>query len=158
MCLRSVAYPGRFSRIPDPDFYTSRIPDLVSRIHKQQQKRGGGEFVALPFFAATNITKLKTIYVCTGKENFFCPFTLNCTTFHHKKCHLSIIWVWGPMSGKNLSRIHGLKKAPNPGSGSATLILTDEFIRLNVAGPFCNKVRFSFFPNWFRELIRSHIT
>jgi hypothetical protein len=26
--------------IPDPDFYPSRIPDLGSRIQKQQQKRG----------------------------------------------------------------------------------------------------------------------
>ena len=36
----SVADPGCLSRIPDPDFYPSRIPDLGSRIQKQQQKRG----------------------------------------------------------------------------------------------------------------------
>jgi hypothetical protein len=35
----SVADPGCLSRIPDPDFYPSRIPDLRSRIQKQQQKR-----------------------------------------------------------------------------------------------------------------------
>ena len=35
----SVADPGCLSRIPDPDFYPSRIPDLGSRIQKQQQKR-----------------------------------------------------------------------------------------------------------------------
>jgi hypothetical protein len=39
MVLTSVAYPGCLSRIPDPDFYPSRIPDLGSRIQKQQQKR-----------------------------------------------------------------------------------------------------------------------
>ncbi len=41
-CLasHSVADPGCFSRIPDPDFYPSRIPDLGSRIQKKQQKRG----------------------------------------------------------------------------------------------------------------------
>ncbi len=39
MCT-SVADPGCLSRIPDPDFYSSRIPDLGSRIQKQQQKRG----------------------------------------------------------------------------------------------------------------------
>ncbi len=27
-------------RIPDPDFYPSRIPDLESQIQKQQLKRG----------------------------------------------------------------------------------------------------------------------
>ncbi len=33
------------------------------------------------------------------------------------------IWVWDPGSGKNLFRIldPGIKKAPDPGSGSATL-------------------------------------
>jgi hypothetical protein len=36
----SVADPGCLSRIPDPDFYPARIPDLGSRIQKQQQKRG----------------------------------------------------------------------------------------------------------------------
>jgi hypothetical protein len=38
--ITSVAVPGCSSRIPDPDFYQSRIPDLGSRIQKQQQKRG----------------------------------------------------------------------------------------------------------------------
>jgi hypothetical protein len=36
----SVADPGCLSRIPDPDFYPSRIPDLGSLIQKQQQKTG----------------------------------------------------------------------------------------------------------------------
>jgi hypothetical protein len=36
----SVADPGCLSRVPDPDFYPSRIPDPGSRIQKQQQKRG----------------------------------------------------------------------------------------------------------------------
>jgi hypothetical protein len=36
----SVADPGCLPRIPDPDFYPSRIPDLGPRIQKQQQKRG----------------------------------------------------------------------------------------------------------------------
>jgi hypothetical protein len=30
--INSVAYPGCLSRIPDPDFYPSRIPDLESWI------------------------------------------------------------------------------------------------------------------------------
>jgi hypothetical protein len=39
---------------------------------------------------------------------------------------LSKIWVWDPGSGKNLFRIPdpGVKKAPDPGSGSATLSST----------------------------------
>jgi hypothetical protein len=37
---------------------------------------------------------------------------------------LSNIWVWDPGSGKNPFRIPdpGVKKAPDPGSGSATLV------------------------------------
>jgi hypothetical protein len=37
---------------------------------------------------------------------------------------LSKIWVWDPESGKNLFRIPdpAVKKAPDPGSGSATLV------------------------------------
>jgi hypothetical protein len=37
--FKSVADPGCLSRIPDPDFYPSRITDPGSRIQKQQQKR-----------------------------------------------------------------------------------------------------------------------
>ncbi len=40
LIMNSVADPGCLSRIPDPDFYPSRILDLGSRIQKQQQKRG----------------------------------------------------------------------------------------------------------------------
>jgi hypothetical protein len=36
----SVADPGCLSRISDPEVYPFRIPDLGSRIQKQQQKRG----------------------------------------------------------------------------------------------------------------------
>ncbi len=56
----SVADPGCLSRIPDPDFYPSRIPDLGSRIPKQQQKRGlKNFFLVIPFYLATNFTKIE---------------------------------------------------------------------------------------------------
>jgi hypothetical protein len=57
----SVADSGCLSRIPDPDFYPSRIPDLGSRIQKQQQKRGVKIFFFKPFFVGTNFTKLNII-------------------------------------------------------------------------------------------------
>jgi hypothetical protein len=45
---------------------------------------------------------------------------------------LSKIWVWDTGSGKNLFRIPdpGVKKAPDPGSGSATLELTLSFLSI----------------------------
>jgi hypothetical protein len=39
--------------IPDPDFYSSRIPDEATAT-----KEEGEKLVVLPFFVATNITKL----------------------------------------------------------------------------------------------------
>jgi hypothetical protein len=62
----SVADPGCLSRIPDPDFYPSRITLHGSRIQQQQQKRRGEEIVVLPFLVATNITKLKTVLFLTS--------------------------------------------------------------------------------------------
>jgi hypothetical protein len=70
----SVADPGCLSRIPDPDFYPFRIldpgspiPDLESwipdpgHVTNNSIQRGRGKIFVLPFFVATNITKLKII-------------------------------------------------------------------------------------------------
>jgi hypothetical protein len=60
----SVADPGCLSRIPDPDFYPSRIPDLGSRIQKKATKeRGEKKFLVIPFYVASNFTKLNIILV-----------------------------------------------------------------------------------------------
>jgi hypothetical protein len=47
----SVADPGCLSRIPDPDFYPSRIRDLGSKTAKKE--RGENFFFVKPFFVAT---------------------------------------------------------------------------------------------------------
>ncbi len=57
----SVADPGCLSRIPDPDFYPSRIPDLGSRIPDPKtatKERSEKKFFVIPFYVATNFTKL----------------------------------------------------------------------------------------------------
>ncbi len=46
--------------IPDPGSRFLPIPDLPSRIQKQQQKRGKNIFV-IPFYVATNFKKFKII-------------------------------------------------------------------------------------------------
>jgi hypothetical protein len=43
--------------IPDPDFYPSRIPDPKTA----KKEMGEKKFVVIPFFVATNFTKLKII-------------------------------------------------------------------------------------------------
>jgi hypothetical protein len=50
----SVADPGCLSRIPDPDFYPSRIPDPKTAT----KERGEKIFDVIPFYIATNFTKL----------------------------------------------------------------------------------------------------
>jgi hypothetical protein len=66
--LFSVPDPGCLSRIPDPDFYPSRIPDPGSRIPDPKtatKERGEKKLVVIPFYVATNFTKLKMILVLT---------------------------------------------------------------------------------------------
>jgi hypothetical protein len=55
----SVADPGCLSRIPDPDFYPSRIPDPKTAT----KERGEKKFVVITFYVATNFTKLQIILV-----------------------------------------------------------------------------------------------
>jgi hypothetical protein len=55
----SVADPGCLSRIPDPDFYPSRIPDPKTAT----KERGEKKFDVIPFYVATNFTKLYIILV-----------------------------------------------------------------------------------------------
>jgi hypothetical protein len=55
--LTSVADPGCLSRIPDPDFYPSWIPDPKTAT----KERGEIKYVVMPFFVAKNLTKLEII-------------------------------------------------------------------------------------------------
>ncbi len=73
--------------IPDPNFYPSRISDPGSRIsdpgsriQKQQQNRGVKKLVVVPFFVATNFTKLQIISFFNIEEKNFYP----------KNCHKAI--------------------------------------------------------------------
>ncbi len=67
----SVADPGCLSRIPDPDFYPSRIPDLGSK--NSNKERGEKKLVGIPFYVATNFTKLNIILVLKCRRKKFGP-------------------------------------------------------------------------------------
>jgi hypothetical protein len=135
----SVADPGCLSRIPDPDFYPSRIPDLGSQIPDL------GSQIPDPKTATKERDEKK---ICC--HNFLCSHKFhkiaNYFSFEvlKKKIRaniqriiellaqkivnkLSELWVWDPGSEirKNLFRIPdpGVKKAPDP--GSATLIRSE---------------------------------
>jgi hypothetical protein len=64
--LSSVADPGCLSRIPDPDFYPSWIPDPKTAT----KERGEKKLVVLTSYVATNFTKLQIILVlkCCRKK------------------------------------------------------------------------------------------
>jgi hypothetical protein len=113
--------------IPDPDFYPSRIPDPKTAT----KERGEKFFYVIPvlysqFHKNNNYFSFEVL-----KKKIWANFLKIIELFTQKiVTKLSKIWVWDPGfgirdpgSGKNLFRIPdpGVKKAPDPGSGSATL-------------------------------------
>jgi hypothetical protein len=121
--------------IPNPG---SRIPDFGSRIQKQQNKRGLKKISCRTIFAATKITKLtkfKIIFILNWQIKIVGQFAKNFRNFYPKNCHEAVknmglgsgIQDPGSRIWKKLFRIQdpgpGDKKAPDPGSGSATLIM-----------------------------------
>ncbi len=116
LVIISVADPGCLSRIPDPDFYPSRIPDPKTGT----KERGEKKFYVISFYVATNFTNLNIILVLKCWRKKFGPIFIELQNFLPKKLSLNSpkVWVWDPGSGKNLFRIPdpGVKKAPDPGS------------------------------------------
>ncbi len=55
--------------IPDPFFYPSRIPDPKTSTKEMGEKN----FVVIPFFVATNFTKLKIILFLKCGRKIFGP-------------------------------------------------------------------------------------
>jgi hypothetical protein len=85
--------------------------------------RGEKKFVVIPFFGAINFTKLNYFIFEMLKKKNWANFQRIIELFTQKiVTKLSKIWGWDPGSGKNLFRIPDpdVKKAPDPGSGSAT--------------------------------------
>ncbi len=76
LCAKfSVADPGCLSRIPDPDFYPSRIPDLGYRIPKQHQKRGVKKIFCHSFFCSHKFHKIDNYFSFEMlKKRIWCNF------------------------------------------------------------------------------------
>ncbi len=111
---------GMFIRIPDPAFYPSRIPDVGSRIQKQLQKRGVKKNCCYTFFYSHKFNKIVNYLMFEmPNKKIWANFQRIIELFTQKfVAKLSKIWVWDP--GSEI-RDPGAKKAPDPGSGSATL-------------------------------------
>jgi hypothetical protein len=113
--------------IPDPVFFPSWISDPTT-----PKKRRGNKYLCLvPFFATINLTKMKTILFLNSYGKKFEPIYKELEYFLPKKT-LIISQKYGlriqePRSGIRNKLIPfpdpGVKKASDPGSGSATLIV-----------------------------------
>ncbi len=123
--IRDV-YPG--SRILIFTHPGSRISDPGSRIQKQQQKTGVKIFFCQTVFCSHKFHNW-LFYFWYAEEKNLAQFSKNYGSFYPKNCHQALknvglgSGIRDPGSGKNLFRIPdpGVKKAPDPGSGSATL-------------------------------------
>jgi hypothetical protein len=117
--IRDV-YPG--SRILIFTHPGSRIPDPKTAT----KERGEKKIVVITFFVATNFAKCNIILFLKCQTKKCGPIFQRIIEVFTQKIvtKLSKIWVWDPGSGKNLFRIPdpGVKKAPDPRSGSATLV------------------------------------
>ena len=118
----SVADPGSLSRIPDPDFYPSRIPDLGCRFPDPKtamKDRGEKKFVVIPFFGAINFTKLNYFIFENLKKKNLGQFSKNYRPFTQKiVSKLSKIWVWDPRSGIRKKPIPDPRSRGQKGTGS----------------------------------------
>jgi hypothetical protein len=118
----SVADMGCLFRIPDPDFTHpgSRIPHPKTAIKERGEKN---EFSFL--FCSHKFHRIENYFIFgMMKKKIWANFQRIIELFTTKiVTKLSKVWVWDPGSAKNPFWIPdpGVKKAPGPGSGSATL-------------------------------------
>jgi hypothetical protein len=132
----SVADPGCLSRIPDPDVYPSRTPDLGSRIQKQKQKRQVKKISCNTYLGSHKFHKIVN-YVSFEvlKKQIWDPGS-------------GIGCLLSPGSGIGLFRIPGLRsRIPN----SYFCELIDNFLRKK----FHNSLKFG--PIFFLEQFNNNV-
>ncbi len=118
----SVADPGSLSRIPDPDFYPSRISDPGSK--NSNKREGLKKIVVIGYlFCSHKFHKIVNYFIFEMlKKKIWTNFQRIIELYTQKiVTKLSKIWVWDPGSRIQGSKRHrisdpGVKKAPDPGS------------------------------------------
>jgi hypothetical protein len=98
--------------------------------------RGEKKFVIILIFVVTNFTKLNFVIFEMLKKKIWANIQRIVEVFTQKIFNmLSNIWVWDPGSEirKKPNPDPGVKKAPDPGSGSATLQNSHK----TILKPFC---------------------
>ncbi len=112
--------------IPDPGSWFLPIPDPGSK--NSNKRQGWKKICCHNFLCSHKFHKIANYFSFEVlKKKIWANFQRFIELFTQKIVNkLSKIWVWDPGSGKNLFHIldPGVKKAPDPGSGSATLCTT----------------------------------
>ncbi len=105
----SVADPGCLSRIPDPDFYPSRISDPGS---KNSKKEGWKKICCHTFFCSHKFHIIENYFIFEMmKKKIWANFQRIIEVFTQKiVTKLSKLWVWDPEKTYSGSRIQGSKK------------------------------------------------
>jgi hypothetical protein len=100
------------------------------------KSRGEKKFISYLFYVATNFTKMYIILILKCWRKKFGNF--------QRILELLEVWVWDPRSGIRNKPIQdrGVKKAPDPGSGSATLILWNLWLYKKVWQVFNSSLSF----------------
>ncbi len=112
-----------WSSVADPDFFPSRIPDPKTAT----KERGEEKIFCHTFLCSHKFHKIENYFSFEVlKKKIWANFQFYRTFTQKIVTKLSKIWLWDPGSGiwKKLFRIPdpGVKKAPDPGSRSATLL------------------------------------
>jgi hypothetical protein len=117
--ISSVADPGCFSHIPEPDFYPSRIPDPKTATQDRSEKK----ISCHTFFCSQKFHKIVNYFIFEMlKKKMWANFLrIICRTFYPKYCH-QVLKNMGLGSGirdpertYSGSRIQGSKRHRIPG-------------------------------------------
>ncbi len=133
----SVADLGCLSRIRDPDFYPSRIPDpdLGSRIQNSSKREGWKKISCHTFFVSHKFHRIENYFILEMLKKKI--WAKNYRTYYSKNCH-QVLKNMGFGSGirdtektNPGSRIQESKKhrIPDPGSWSATMVAYIIYLR-----------------------------
>ncbi len=142
-----MADPGCLSRIPDPDFYPSQIPDPKTATKTMGEKK----FFVKPFFCSHKFHKTEYYFIFDMvKKKIWPNFPKIIKVFTQKlspspqKYGFGIrdlgseirdprSWIRNPEKTYSGSRIQGSKRHRilDPGSGSATLRVSVRFFKIS---------------------------
>jgi hypothetical protein len=85
--FHSVADPGCLTRIPDPDFYPSRILDPGSPDPKTATKEKKICCHKIPFFCSNKFHTIENYLIFEMLKEKLGQFSKNYRTFYTKSCH-----------------------------------------------------------------------